>query len=442
MKHATKERESSVKPKAKTSNQIRAIKKTKFIEKKPIGKADLKSRQQTLVKKVKLAAKKSAPTISTRVEKPAAKKTAPKLSAKNGTTLKPLTSVQKAKSTVKKTAPIVSKSSVKQSAKKVAPKITAKRAKTQVVKTKPISSAKKTAPVGKKIKSTAARNIKPKTATIKTKVFGKGSAKPTAKKTFKTVKPHLSKVKVQAAKSQKLAAKVVISKTKKNAEKAAKPIASPTMAAAAKNKAKRIVSVEPVIEKRKKIEPTIVAKKLKRKTEKVKPTVTAKEAKSKTQKAKPTILAKIVKKDVGKIKTAAPTRKIKTVKNDLKAVSLPVTKKPKDKRAKPISSAVFRGKKDRYDFKVFALNEKFEAIPAVYVISKRKIDKRKKGHHALICIGATDSIFDELRKHKKGKCVKKYEANVVSILPEADEKKRLKIETDLKAAHSIPCVHT
>lgn len=130
---------------------------------------------------------------------------------------------------------------------------------------------------------------------------------------------------------------------------------------------------------------------------------------------------------------------IKVVENKIEEIKIPILVKPRNKKAKPIGSAVFRGKKDRYDFKVFALNETFEAIPAVYIISKRITDKRKKSHHALICIGVTDSIFDELKKHRKGKCIKKHAANVISILPEADEKMRLKIETDLKAAHAIAC---
>lgn len=127
------------------------------------------------------------------------------------------------------------------------------------------------------------------------------------------------------------------------------------------------------------------------------------------------------------------------VEDKISAVELPVSVKPKNRKAKPLGSAIFRGKKERYDFKMFALDEVLEAIPAVYIISKRTTDKRRKGHHALICIGETASIFAEIKKHRKGKCVKKHAANVVSILPEADEKTRLKIETDLKAAHTVVC---
>ena len=119
--------------------------------------------------------------------------------------------------------------------------------------------------------------------------------------------------------------------------------------------------------------------------------------------------------------------------------TLPNSVKPKKKKVKPIGAAVFRGKKNHYDFEVFDLGELFEQIPAVYIISKRITDKRKKGHHTLVCIGETNSVADEIKKHRKSKCLKKNHANVISILKEEDAQKRLKIETDLKAAHSIQC---
>lgn len=155
----------------------------------------------------------------------------------------------------------------------------------------------------------------------------------------------------------------------------------------------------------------------------------------KAQKLKPPVTDTPVKSRRQKIEQTAT--EVKTVEPTIE--TLPAAPKPRNKKARPISSAVFRGKKERYDFKVFALNEKFEPIPAVYIISKRKTDRHKKGHHALICIGETNSIADELKRHRKGKCVKKHEANVISILPEADANVRLKIETDLKAAHSVAC---
>src|ERR1044072_9361207 len=109
--------------------------------------------------------------------------------------------------------------------------------------------------------------------------------------------------------------------------------------------------------------------------------------------------------------------------------------KQRKKKSPKIGEAIFRGKKMLYNFEVFPIDVEFEPVPAVYVISKRKIDARGKGHHTLVCIGQTDSIVNELKKHKKGKCVKQLKANVVSLLVNDEEKERVKIEEDLKLAH-------
>lgn len=109
------------------------------------------------------------------------------------------------------------------------------------------------------------------------------------------------------------------------------------------------------------------------------------------------------------------------------------------KKSPKISEAIFRGKKTLYNFEVFPLAAEFEDASAIYVISKRKTDKRGKGHHAFVCIGQTDSILNELKKHKKAKCLKQHAANVICVLKETNEEKRQRIEADLKAAHSMVC---
>ncbi len=224
-------------------------------------------------------------------------------------------------------------------------------------------------------------------------------------------------------------------------------------------------SVEPSIKKAK---PAIV----KTKNNSVKPQsiVSAKKTKSaeiklkavenKVQKPKAARAIKTkspeIKPTTSKAKTAPPENKIKpqteklsrrpkstiiakAIENKIEPVKPAIVRKPKKKRAKPISSAVFRGKKELYGFEVFPLDAELEDVSAIYVISKRKIDNRKKGHHAVVCIGQTESVLGEIKRHKKGKCVKNHQANVISILPEENEKKRLRIETDLKAAHAVSC---
>jgi len=109
------------------------------------------------------------------------------------------------------------------------------------------------------------------------------------------------------------------------------------------------------------------------------------------------------------------------------------------KKSQKISEAVFRGKKTNYNFEVFPLEAEFEDVPAIYIISKRINDKFGKGHHRFVCIGQTESVLGDIKKHTKGKCIKQNKANVICILAETEEKNRLRIEADLREAHAIAC---
>lgn len=111
------------------------------------------------------------------------------------------------------------------------------------------------------------------------------------------------------------------------------------------------------------------------------------------------------------------------------------------KKSPKIGEAAFRGRKTIYNFEMFPLDIEFDDIPAVYLITKRKIDKQGRGHHTPVCVGQTKSLPDGLQKHVKGKCIKKLKANVICVLHEDSEKSRLKIEEDLKTAFSVPCLH-
>ena len=114
--------------------------------------------------------------------------------------------------------------------------------------------------------------------------------------------------------------------------------------------------------------------------------------------------------------------------------------KHRSKRPKKITDAVIRGKKNAYDFEVFPIETELEPLPAVYVISRRKIDKQGRGHHKFVCIGQAESLAKDISKHKK-KCASRLKANVICVFAEEKENHRLKIEADLKSAHAIPCQH-
>lgn len=113
--------------------------------------------------------------------------------------------------------------------------------------------------------------------------------------------------------------------------------------------------------------------------------------------------------------------------------------KTSKKPFKSISSAAFRGQKTIYDFKVYEITQNIGKVPAVFVISKRITDRQKRGHHSLICIGQTESVVEALKNHRKSKCLRQNEANVICLLREENENERLKIIEDLKTAHIISC---
>ncbi len=129
----------------------------------------------------------------------------------------------------------------------------------------------------------------------------------------------------------------------------------------------------------------------------------------------------------------------KTTAKKLEIVIPPIIQKPIKKKVKPIGSAVVRGKSGRYDFEVFSIDAELKDGSAIYVISKRVTDQRGKGHLKFVCIGQTDSLLGDIKKHAKGKCIKQHKANVICLLREESEKTRLKIETDLREAHTIVC---
>jgi hypothetical protein len=113
---------------------------------------------------------------------------------------------------------------------------------------------------------------------------------------------------------------------------------------------------------------------------------------------------------------------------------------PQKKRPRKISEAVFRGKQSQYRFDVFPMAGEFPEAAAVFIITRRMVDRNRFAHHASVCIGETESVRSELKKHKRAKCVKYGSANTVCILRESEHDVRGAIIEDLTEAHSYGCI--
>src|SRR5688572_13822418 len=115
-------------------------------------------------------------------------------------------------------------------------------------------------------------------------------------------------------------------------------------------------------------------------------------------------------------------------------------KRPRKKRSAKISEAVFLGRKGSYTFDVYPLAGEVPDSPAVFVLSRRKVDKAGKASHAASCIGETVSITAELKKHKRAKCVKQNAGNVVCVLTDENEGSRSAVVEDITDARTFSCV--
>jgi hypothetical protein len=115
-------------------------------------------------------------------------------------------------------------------------------------------------------------------------------------------------------------------------------------------------------------------------------------------------------------------------------------KHPQVRRVRKLGDAVFRGAKSVYTFDVFPLTTDIRDSAAIFIISRRIVDRFKTGHHHTICVGETDSIVSEIRRHKRAKCAKSNEANAICVLREEDDSMRSNVIDDLVAARSFSCI--
>ena len=163
------------------------------------------------------------------------------------------------------------------------------------------------------------------------------------------------------------------------------------------------------------------------------------QAKTKPDKSKVQTVEKEIKAAIQPVKPKSAKKKSELIGEKVETLVLPIAAKPLKKKIKPIGSAVVRGRTGRYDFEMFPLDAELKDGSAIFVISKRITDKRGRGHHKFVCLGQTESLVGEIKKHKKDKCIKQHKANVICLLREEDERSRRKIETDLREAHTLVC---
>ncbi len=87
-----------------------------------------------------------------------------------------------------------------------------------------------------------------------------------------------------------------------------------------------------------------------------------------------------------------------------------------------------------YSFNIYSIDTSFNALGAVYYISKRSNE-----NHSHIYLGITEDLSTRFNNHHKQACFDKLKANCISVLLNSSEKDRKKIEEDILCNYNFPC---
>jgi len=94
----------------------------------------------------------------------------------------------------------------------------------------------------------------------------------------------------------------------------------------------------------------------------------------------------------------------------------------------------------KYEFNVYPRTDTFNAIGAVYFMTKRRVaDLQRGGIHTWVYVGETGDLSDRPLNHERKPCFDKNGANCLLIYSEKNRDMRLKIEADLRNAYNPPC---
>ena len=91
-----------------------------------------------------------------------------------------------------------------------------------------------------------------------------------------------------------------------------------------------------------------------------------------------------------------------------------------------------------YTFQIYDFQTNFNAVPAVYVVTRRQKENGVYSHTVLY-VGQTDNLFERFENHHKANCFRNNYANAICVRVEYNEQVRLNIESDLIRKYRPPC---
>lgn len=104
------------------------------------------------------------------------------------------------------------------------------------------------------------------------------------------------------------------------------------------------------------------------------------------------------------------------------------------------SEVEFKGKSGKiYRFEIYPLDDTFDTVEAVYIVTIMFPNQRGRLGHGTIYIGNTDNMQEWHKSHNKSACFQKENASHVGIYLEPDANEREAIQNDLMQSHNFLC---
>lgn len=105
-----------------------------------------------------------------------------------------------------------------------------------------------------------------------------------------------------------------------------------------------------------------------------------------------------------------------------------------------IDDVAFTGRSgQRYDFRIYVWNTKFKAVPGVYVVASRTMEPGQPAQYAPLFVGQAADLSTALKGHPRDECFQMYYSNVVGVLKEDNDARRMAILEDLVEGLTPPC---
>ena len=105
-----------------------------------------------------------------------------------------------------------------------------------------------------------------------------------------------------------------------------------------------------------------------------------------------------------------------------------------------IDEVTFAGRSGtRYDFRIYVWETKFKAVPGVYVVASRTMEPGEPPRYAALFVGESADLSAALKSHPRDECFQMYYANVIGVLKEDDDARRMSILADLVDGLAPPC---